>query len=136
LTAGSPPAVRVHGHIELLSDRQGSENSFWAFQKSCCKPFDGDTVAINLWANPIEPGDWGYPKHHDTRSHTYWITGNAFLGNHVGPRLCIIGVVVIRRHGFLSPSNTDRRHHHDEESKAQQMPTMNEAACFHVLTVS
>src|SRR5690349_5370952 len=52
----------------------------------------------------------------------------AILGDHVGPRLRIIRVVVIRRHGFLSPNNTNRRDHHGEESKAQQKPTMNEAA--------
>ena len=28
-------------------------------------------VAIYLWANPIEPSDWGYPKHRDTRSRDY-----------------------------------------------------------------
>ena len=27
-----------------------------------------DSVAIKLWADSIEPSDWGYPKHHDTRS--------------------------------------------------------------------
>src|SRR6476469_430329 len=59
---------------------------------------------------------------------------DAIFGDHVGPRLCIIRIVVVRRHGFLS-LNTDRRRHYDEESKAQQKPTMNEAACCHVLTV-
>jgi hypothetical protein len=48
--------------------------------------FDGDTVAINLWANPIEPGDWGYPKHRDTRSRDYIIGSNTFTGNRVGVR--------------------------------------------------
>ena len=57
------------------------------------------------------------------------------FSDHVGPCLCIIGIVVVRRHGFLS-LDADRRSHHDEESKAQQKPATNEAACFHVLTVS
>ncbi|HEY6825375.1 MAG TPA: right-handed parallel beta-helix repeat-containing protein [Gemmatimonadaceae bacterium] len=48
--------------------------------------FDGDTVAINLWANPIEPGDWGYPKHRDTRSRDYIVGSNTFTGNRVGVR--------------------------------------------------
>ena len=48
--------------------------------------FDGDTVAVNLWANPIEPGDWGYPKHRDTRSRDYIVVGNTFAGNRVGVR--------------------------------------------------
>src|SRR5229473_6733649 len=27
-----------------------------------------DSIAIKLWADSIQPSDWGYPKHHDTRS--------------------------------------------------------------------
>ena len=40
----------------------------------------GDTTAIYLWANPIEPSDWGYPKHRDTRSRDWRITDNTFTG--------------------------------------------------------
>lgn len=43
--------------------------------------FSGDTTAVYLWANPIEPSDWGYPKHRDTRSRDYAITGNSFGGH-------------------------------------------------------
>jgi parallel beta-helix repeat protein len=43
--------------------------------------FDGDTTAIHLWWNRIEPSDWGYPNHRDTRSRDYVILGNTFLGN-------------------------------------------------------
>ncbi|MGH7523600.1 MAG: NosD domain-containing protein, partial [Gemmatimonadales bacterium] len=43
--------------------------------------FDGDSTAIHLWANPIEPSDWGYPKHRDTRSRDYVIASNRFVGN-------------------------------------------------------
>ncbi|MBI3568026.1 MAG: right-handed parallel beta-helix repeat-containing protein [Gemmatimonadetes bacterium] len=43
--------------------------------------FDGDTLAIRLWADSIEPGDWGYPKHRDTRSRDWRITRNVFAGN-------------------------------------------------------
>lgn len=48
--------------------------------------FDGDTTAIYLWANPGEPADWGYPKHHDTHSRDYLVTGNLFRGNRVAIR--------------------------------------------------
>jgi parallel beta-helix repeat protein len=48
--------------------------------------FAGDTTAINLWANPIEPSDWGYPKHRDTRSRDSRIERNLFVGNRVGVR--------------------------------------------------
>src|SRR5256714_5825881 len=43
--------------------------------------FDHDSTAIRLWADSIAPSDWGYPKHHDTRSRDYHIFGNVFLGN-------------------------------------------------------
>ena len=40
--------------------------------------FDGDSTGVSLWANRIEPSDWGYPKHRDTRSRDYRITRNRF----------------------------------------------------------
>lgn len=48
--------------------------------------FAHDSTAIRLWADSIEPSDWGYPRHHDTRSRDYAITGNVFLGNRVALR--------------------------------------------------
>ena len=45
-----------------------------------------DSTAIRLWANPIEPSDWGYPKHRDTRSRDYRIERNTFMRNRVGVR--------------------------------------------------
>ncbi len=42
--------------------------------------FQQDTTAIHLWWNKLEPSDWGYPKHRDTRSRDYQITGNRFDG--------------------------------------------------------
>ncbi|HEX7020300.1 MAG TPA: right-handed parallel beta-helix repeat-containing protein [Gemmatimonadaceae bacterium] len=49
--------------------------------------FGHDGTAIYLWANPVEPSDWGYPKHHDTRSIGYRIVDNALVGNNVGMRI-------------------------------------------------
>ncbi|HSG47107.1 MAG TPA: NosD domain-containing protein [Longimicrobiales bacterium] len=43
--------------------------------------FDGDSVAVRLWARETQPGDWGYPRHRDTRSRDYFIAGNTFAGN-------------------------------------------------------
>jgi parallel beta-helix repeat protein len=40
----------------------------------------GDSIGISLWANPIEPSDWGYPKYRDTKSRDYQIADNAFVG--------------------------------------------------------
>ena len=42
---------------------------------------------MSLWANPIEPSDWGYPRHRDTRSRDYRIVDNGFTGNRVGVRV-------------------------------------------------
>lgn len=39
-----------------------------------------DSIGISLWANPIEPSDWGYPKYRDTRSRDYAIRQNHFVG--------------------------------------------------------
>ena len=43
--------------------------------------FTRDSTAIRLWADSIEPSDWGYPKHHDTRSRDYRIANNVFVDN-------------------------------------------------------
>ncbi len=43
--------------------------------------FAGDSTAIRLWADSIQPSDWGYPRYRDTRSHDYLIEGNRFEQN-------------------------------------------------------
>ncbi|HTH66009.1 MAG TPA: NosD domain-containing protein [Gemmatimonadales bacterium] len=48
--------------------------------------FTRDSTAIRLWADSIEPSDWGYPRHHDTRSRDYHIAENVFVGNRVALR--------------------------------------------------
>jgi parallel beta-helix repeat protein len=48
--------------------------------------FVRDSTGISLWANPIEPSDWGYPKHRDTRSRDYVIRDNRFMYNRVSVR--------------------------------------------------
>jgi hypothetical protein len=45
--------------------------------------FEADSLAISLWANPIEPSDWGYPKRRDTNSRDYRIERNVFAGNRI-----------------------------------------------------
>ena len=37
-----------------------------------------DSTAIRLWGDSIQPSDWGYPKHRDTRSRDYLIERNVF----------------------------------------------------------
>ncbi len=42
--------------------------------------FIGDSVGIRMWADSIQPSDWGYPKHRDTRSRGFLIDRNFFAG--------------------------------------------------------
>ena len=42
--------------------------------------FVNDSTAIRLWGDSIQPSDWGYPKHRDTRSRDYVIERNSFEG--------------------------------------------------------
>ena len=46
--------------------------------------FDGDATAIRVWADSVEPGDWGYPKTRETQSRRLHIKGNLFSRNRVG----------------------------------------------------
>ena len=41
--------------------------------------FIADSTAIRLWGDSIQPSDWGYPKHRDTRSRDYLIDRNRFI---------------------------------------------------------
>jgi parallel beta-helix repeat protein len=43
--------------------------------------FDGDETAIRLWQNATQDPNWGYPKHRDTQSAGYVISGNTFRNN-------------------------------------------------------
>jgi len=49
--------------------------------------FEGDTAAIRLWWNKLEPSDWGYPKYRDTRSRDYVVLGNSFVGTRLALRV-------------------------------------------------
>ncbi|HLB54600.1 MAG TPA: NosD domain-containing protein [Gemmatimonadales bacterium] len=62
--------------------------------------FVGDTTAISLWANPIEPSDWGYPKQRDTSSRDYQVQGNEFVGNRVGIRAASTARLALRDNRF------------------------------------
>jgi parallel beta-helix repeat protein len=64
-------------NVEAIAIEHGQENRIAA------NTFTGDTTAIHLWWNRIEPSDWGYPKHRDTRSRDYAIESNTFDRNRV-----------------------------------------------------
>lgn len=46
----------------------------------------GDSTGIRAWADSIEPSDWGYPKHRDTRSRDHVVDGNLIGRARVGVR--------------------------------------------------
>ena len=47
----------------------------------------GSTTGLWLWANYPEAADWGYPKHRDTHSRDYRVTGNTFAATRVALRV-------------------------------------------------
>ena len=70
--AGNRTGIAIeHGQKNLIEDNS----------------FTGDSTAINLWAIPEQPSDWGYPKHRDTRSRDYQINDNRFTSNRVALRI-------------------------------------------------
>jgi hypothetical protein len=64
-----------------IAIEHGQENRILSNQ------FVRDSTAIQLWANPIEPSDWGYPKHRDTRSRDHEISWNTITGARVAFRV-------------------------------------------------
>ena len=70
-----------YDNVEAIAIEHGQNNRITG------NVFAGDTVAIHLWADKIEPSDWGYPKTRDTRSHDYGISGNTFSDGHVALRV-------------------------------------------------
>ncbi|HSJ63191.1 MAG TPA: right-handed parallel beta-helix repeat-containing protein [Gemmatimonadaceae bacterium] len=64
--------------------------------------FEGDTTAIRLWANPIEPSDWGYPKHRDTRSRDADVAHNDFVANRAALRATATSGLSVRENTFFA----------------------------------
>jgi parallel beta-helix repeat protein len=72
---------------ELIRNRTGIAIEHGQSNEIIGNTFTGDTVGVYLWANPIEPSDWAYPKRRDTRSRGYTILDNRFTGNRVAFRV-------------------------------------------------
>lgn len=68
-------------NVEAISIEHGQDD------RIAGNTFSGDTTAIHVWWNRVEPSDWGYPKSRDTRSRDYTVTGNTFIRNHVALRV-------------------------------------------------
>jgi hypothetical protein len=68
-------------NVEAIAIEHGQDN------RITHNTFDGDETAIHLWKNASQDPNWGYPKHHDTRSRDYDVAGNRFTRNSVAMRL-------------------------------------------------
>jgi len=68
---------RFRNNVVGIAIEHGQDNRIVA------NDFEGDQTAIRLWWNSVQPSEWGYPKGRDTRSRTYTISDNRFLGNPV-----------------------------------------------------
>jgi parallel beta-helix repeat protein len=68
-------ANRFAGNTEAIANEHGQDNRITE------NHFNGDETAIRLWRNATQDPNWGYPKHRDTRSRDYVISGNTFTGN-------------------------------------------------------
>ncbi|HEV8263586.1 MAG TPA: NosD domain-containing protein [Gemmatimonadales bacterium] len=64
--------------------------------------FLGDSTAIRLWADSIEPSEWGYPKHHDTRSRDYRVADNVFVRNRVAIRAARTSGLVVTHNRWVA----------------------------------
>ncbi len=63
--------------------------------------FVGDSTGIRVWADSITSSDWGYPKHHDTRSNDYRIDGNIFSRGRVGVRAANTSALSVTNNRFM-----------------------------------
>jgi parallel beta-helix repeat protein len=64
--------------------------------------FTGDSTAVRVWADSIEPSDWGYPKHRDTRSMSYTVDGNLIGRARVGVRAANTSALSVINNRFVS----------------------------------
>ena len=62
----------------------------------------GGTTGVRLWADSIEPSDWGYPKHHETRSRGNGISENLFDRTRVGVRVARSDTLRLERNAFVA----------------------------------
>ena len=71
--------------------------------------FVGDSTAIRVWGDSIEPSDWGYPKHRDTRSRDHLIDGNLFGRATVGVRASNTSGLKVVNNRFIDVDTTVQR---------------------------
>ena len=87
--------------------------------------FIGDSTAIRLWGDSIQPSDWGYPKHRDTRSRDYLIERNSYESVPRKFQLANSSGVRISDSASVNPSASGSSH----------IPSLSSAPCSAIPTV-
>ncbi len=85
----------------LLGDRWGISIEHGQNNVILNNRITGGTDGVQLWASFPEPADWGYPKHHETHSQDYRISGNTFAGNRVALSITNTARVSVTGNRFL-----------------------------------
>lgn len=57
--------------------------------------FVKNDIGIQLWERLTQPGDWGYAKNHDIKSHDYTIRHNAFINDSIPLKIAGTAKVII-----------------------------------------
>jgi parallel beta-helix repeat protein len=92
---------RISGN-QFLRNRTGIAIEHGQDNLIASNTFSVDSTAIRVWGDPIEPSDWGYPKHRDTRSRGYRIKTNVFSGNRVGVRAASTSGLTLTKNKFVA----------------------------------
>ena len=85
----------------LLGDRWGISIEHGQNNEILNNRITGGINGVELWVNFPEPADWGYPKHHETHSQDYRISGNTFAGSRVALRITNSARVAVTGNRFL-----------------------------------
>jgi nitrous oxidase accessory protein NosD len=91
--------TRIVGN-EFLHNRTGIAIEHGQDNVISLNTFSHDSTAIRVWGDPIQPLDWGYPKHRDTRSRGYRIENNVFTGNRAGVRAAATTDLLVAKNKF------------------------------------
>lgn len=100
LWGGYSYASRVVGN-RFVRNRTGIAIEHGQFNDILSNVFQSDTTGIDLFANPVDPSDTGYPRHHDIASHDYSVGANLFVHDRTAIRVANSTRLVISANRFL-----------------------------------
>jgi parallel beta-helix repeat protein len=97
---------RIVGNV-FANNRVGVAIEHGHDNRIAANRFSGDTTAISLWANPIEPSDWGYPKHRDTQSHDVRVEHNLFRQDRVAVRASRTSALIVASNSLFAVDSAE-----------------------------